>query len=197
MGPTDKDYREMNLDFILAAAHYVLPPKGKPFTVDDYADIVDLGIKEGFGGDPAGMVEAYLNSVEAMIRAGSFDLLGHPDLVKKNNSGSRLFSEDEDYYRKKIAALAKLMAGTGIPAEVNTGGINRGRIKDCYPSLFFLKLFRKHGVPIVINSDAHRAEDLDGHYEEARQTSLSAGYTESLIFGGRQNGRAVWKAEKL
>jgi histidinol-phosphatase (PHP family) len=197
MGPADRDYREMGLDFIIAAVHYVFPQKGEPFTVDDSAERVERGIKESFDGDPAGMVEAYLNSCEAMIRAGGFDLLAHPDVVKKNNSGNRFFSEEEDYYRKKTALLAELMAGTGVPAEVNTGGMNRGKIRDCYPSHDFLKLFRKYGVPMIINADAHRAEDLGGFYGEARQAMLRAGYTETALFSGRQNGRAIWTTEKL
>ena len=202
MGPADRDFRDMGLDFIIGGLHYVIPPRGEIFTVDDSAEAVDRGIQEGFGGDPMGMVEAYWDTMEAMIRAGGFDVLAHPDLVKKNNtvkggSGNRLFSEDDDSYRRKTAALAALMAGTGVPAEVNTGGINRGKIKDCYPSIGFLKQFREQGVPMVINADAHRAEDLDGHYEEAHKTLLAAGYTETLLFQGRKNGRAAWKSEKL
>ena len=197
IGPADRDYREMGLDFIIGSVHFVIPPRGEPFTVDDSAENVDRGIQEGFGGDPMGMVEAYWNSLEAMIRAGGFDLLGHADLIKKNNAGNRLFSEDTDSYRKRTAAIAALMGSTGLSAEINTGGINRGKIKDCYPSPGFLKLFREHNVPMVINADAHKAEDLDGHYEEARQALLAAGYTETSLFEGRKNGRAVWRKEKL
>jgi histidinol phosphatase-like PHP family hydrolase len=50
---------------------------------------------------------------------------------------------------------------------------------------------------MVINADAHRAEDLDGHYAEARQAMLAAGYTETALFQGRENGRPVWKSERL
>ena len=162
-GPADRDYRDMDLDYIIGAVHYVIPPRGPIFTVDDPAEDVDKGIKEGFGGDPLGMVEAYWNSLEAMIRAGCFDILAHPDLIKKNNlgpdgSGSRMFSEDTDPYRQRSAAIATLMAQAGVPAEINTGGINRGKIKDCYPSPGFLKFFREQGVPMVINADAHCAE---------------------------------------
>jgi len=202
MGPADRDYREMNLDYIIGAVHYVVPARGELFTVDDSAEIVDRGIKESYGGDPLGMVEAYWDSQEAMIRAGGFDVLAHPDLIKKNNSipGSnenRMFSEDENSYKEKTASIAALMAQAGIVAEVNTGGMNRGKTKNCYPSPGFLKLLCAQGVPAVINADAHRAEHLDGHYEEARQFLLAAGYTETLLFGGRENGRAVWRKEKL
>jgi histidinol phosphatase-like PHP family hydrolase len=50
---------------------------------------------------------------------------------------------------------------------------------------------------MVINADAHRPEDLDGHYAEARKTMLSAGYTETVLFEGRKNGRSVWRSEKF
>jgi len=201
-GPADRDFREMGLDFIIGSVHYVIPPKGSPFTVDDTTEAVSRGIREGYGGDPMGMVEAYLNAEIAMIRAGGFDVLGHPDLVKKNNYrpqnlNYRLFSEEEPLYKEKTAIIAALMAKTGIPSEVNTGGISRGKTGDCYPSLPFLALFREQGVPMLINADAHKAEDVDGHYREAIETMLAAGYTETLIFEGRLNSRPIWKKEKL
>jgi len=202
MGPADRDYRELNLDFIIGAVHFVIPPKGEPFTVDDSAKEVDRGIKEGYGGEVMGMLEAYWNSMEAMIRAGGFDVLAHPDVIKKNNvrpDGKRniLFCEDDDYHRRKTAGIAALMSAAGIPAEVNTGGICRGKIKDCYPSVGFLKQFHQHGVPMVINADAHRAEDLDGCYDEARKSLLSVGYTQTVLFAGRKDGRAIWLSEQL
>ena len=197
IGPADRDYHSMDLDFIIGSVHYVIPQRGEPFTVDDSEENVDRGIMESYNGDPLRMVEEYYNSLLAMIRAGGFDLLGHPDLVKKNNSGSRLFSEDEKFYREKTSAIADLMAGEGIPSEINSGGINRGKIKDCYPSLNFLKLFRERGIPMVINADAHRADDLDGHYHEARESLLAAGYAETFLFGGRKNNKPVWISAKL
>ena len=202
IGPADRDFREMGIDFIIGSVHYLVPPHGMIFTVDDKAANVDLGIKEGFGGDPLGMVEAYYNSLEAMILAGGFDLLGHPDLVKNNNlnqdgSGCRLFSEDTDFYQKKISSVAALLSRTGIPAEVNTGGMNRGKINDCYPSPGFLRLLREQGVSMAINADAHRAEHLDGHYTEARKAMLNAGYSETVLFNGKKNGQAVWYNAKL
>jgi len=202
IGPADRDYHEMGLDFIIGAVHYVIPKKGGPFTVDDPEEAVIHNINEIYGGDALGMVEAYWDSQEAIIRAGGFDMLAHPDLVKKHNLGpeglgNRLFSEDETSYRQRTAAIAALMSRTGVPSEINTGGMNRGKTKDCYPSLAFLKLFREQGVPMVITADAHRAEQLGGHYEEARQALLAAGYTETLLFAGRENDRAVWNSEKL
>jgi histidinol-phosphatase (PHP family) len=154
-----------------------------------------------------GMVEAYLDAEEAMIRRGGFDVLGHSDLVKMNNhrkDAGKLFSENSDFYKSRLSSLAKLMAerpldeGAESPVcEINTGGLNRGKINECYPSLGFLKLLRAHNVPVVINSDAHRAIDLDGHYEDAHKTLLEAGDTETALFEGRIADKAVWKPTPL
>ena len=192
-GPADREYHEMGLDFIIGAVHYVIPPKGKPFAVDNVPEKADRSIRECYGGDVMAMLKDYFDSIAAMIRAGGFDMLAHVDLVKKNNSGSRMFSEDDENYRAMAAPLTALTAAAGIPAECNTGGMNRGKINDCYPSLWLLKLFREHGVPMVINADAHNAMDLDGYYREAVETLLLAGYTETALFRGRSNGQAVWE----
>ena len=198
-GPADKEYREMDLDYIIGSVHYVIPQRGEYITVDDSAERVDKLIRDGFGGDPMAMAEVYWNAVAAMISAGGFDLLGHPDLVKRNNAGQeqRLFPEHGDYYLKKTTAIASLLEKADLHAEINTGGLNRGIIKDCYPSPGFLKLLHEHHVPMVINADAHKAEDLDGHYNEAIGALLNAGYTETAIFAGRVSGMAKWKSIKL
>jgi histidinol-phosphatase (PHP family) len=134
-----------------------------------------------------------------MIRAGGFDLVGHMDLVKKNTmlsgGGTRWFNEAD--CAAGMTAAADALAGTGLPAEVNTGGLNRGLIPETYPGPALLTLLRERGVPAVINADAHRKEDLDGHYADAAKALAAAGYGAHLIFQGRKRGRAVWEREPL
>jgi histidinol-phosphatase (PHP family) len=197
MGPGDKDYQDMGLDYIIGSVHYVVPPKGAPFTVDGSPEELEQGVREGWGGDAWGMVNAYWDNLEVMLRAGGLDVLGHPDLIKKNNPRNRWFSEEDGFYRQRTLAAAALASQTGVTPEINTGGMNRKKLSVPYPSLPFLRLFREYGVPMVINADAHRAEDLDGHYREAREALLAAGYTETALFAGRKDGLARWRFEKL
>jgi histidinol-phosphatase (PHP family) len=197
MGPADKDYRDMGLDYIIGSVHFIIPPRGDPFTVDGSPEELEKGIREGWGGDAREAVNAYWDSLEAMLRAGGLDVLGHPDLIKKNNLQNRWFSEEDEFYRQRTAAAAALASRTGVTAEINTGGMNRKKLSVPYPSLPFLTLFRENHVPIVINADAHRREDLDGHYAEAREALLAAGYTGTALFEGRKDGRAQWRIESL
>jgi histidinol-phosphatase (PHP family) len=197
MGPADRDYRDMGLDYIIGSVHFVVPPIGAPFTVDGPPEELEQGIREGWGGDLRAAVNAYWDSLEAMLRAGGLVVLGHADLIKKNNPRNRWFSEADEFYRLRTGAAAALAAQTGVTAEINTGGMNRRKLPVPYPSLPFLRLFREKGVPMVINADAHCPEDLDGHYGEAREALLAAGYTGTALFEGRKDGLAQWRLETL
>jgi histidinol-phosphatase (PHP family) len=75
--------------------------------------------------------------------------------------------------------------------------MNRGRTPDPYPSQVALKLLRERNIPVIVTADAHSAEHLGGHYEEARNVMLNAGYTAALVFAGRKNGKAAWLEEAL
>ena len=197
ISPADKDYQELGLDYIIGSVHYVLPPHGAPFTVDDSLKEVEQGIKTGYSGDVLAMTEDYWDSVESLIMAGGFDILGHPDLLIKNNINNYLFSEDAEPYKKRIAGVAVLAGKSKTTIEVNTGGMNRRKTESPYPSLPLLKLFRENNVPAVINADAHDPDHLDGHYAEARKTLLEAGYRKTLLFEGKENNRPVWLEEEL
>jgi histidinol-phosphatase (PHP family) len=197
MGPSDRDIQELGTDYLIASVHFIVPAAGAPFTVDGPPEELERGIREGFSGDGGALMKSYWDTTAEMIRAGGFDILGHADIVKKNNAGLRFYDAGGDACLRGFAEIARLAGEAGIVAEINTGGINRKKIDETYPSLPFLREFRKHRVPVVITADAHRAEDLDGHYGEACRTLLAAGYTEHHLFEGRRAGKAVWRAEKL
>jgi histidinol-phosphatase (PHP family) len=195
IGPAD--YRGLGLDYIIGSVHYVVPPKGRPFTVDGRPEELEKGIREGFGGDGEALMECYWDTVVNMISAGGFDILGHVDLVKKNNGDGLWFSPEGEAWRRKAAETAGAAKNTGtrIVLEINTGGINRKKISETYPSIPLLRLFREKGVPVTITADAHRAGDLDGNYQAALKALTASGYTEALLFEGRKDGKALWSAE--
>jgi histidinol-phosphatase (PHP family) len=197
-GPTDRDIQDLGIDYIIASVHYVIPPNNAgPFTVDGSMEEMERGVREGFDGDGEAMMEYYWDAVGEMIAAGGFDILGHVDLVKKNNAGGRWYNPEGETYRRRAGEIATAAGMAGVAVEVNTGGINRKKITETYPSLDLLRLFWEHQVPALITADAHHAEDLDGHYQTGREILLAAGYTAHLIFEGKKNGHPLWTAEPL
>jgi histidinol-phosphatase (PHP family) len=195
--PAELRRRLPGLDYIIGSVHYLVPSGGGLFTVDGPLEEAERGFREGFGGDGGAFTGKYWDTVEEMIGKGGFDILGHADLVKKNNGEGRFFDPEDAQYLRRAGKIAESALKAGIALEINTGGINRGRFPETYPSVKIARLFREAGVPALITADAHRAEDLDGHYGIALQTLREAGYREHALFQGRRDGKAVWKREAL
>jgi histidinol-phosphatase (PHP family) len=190
----DDDIKELNLDYTIGSVHYVVPSNGIPlFTVDGQSEEFINGLNEGYGGRGEMLMHSYYDALAEMIAIGGFDILGHADILKKN-------CENKNYWNAEIEAvrqreIAKAAAQANIVVEVNTGGLTRKKINDMYPSLGFLRLFCEYGVPAIITADAHRAEHINGNYDVALQTLINAGYSEHVLFCGKNNGKAVYKKE--
>ena len=191
MSPADKDFQSLGLDYIIGSVHYVFPPAGgEPFTVDDEAAVFEREAARHFSGDGEAVAEAYWDAVEGMISQGGFDILGHLDLIRKNNWQGEYFNPRGERYRRRIRHIAPLAARSGAVIEVNTGGINRGKTTDPYPSLELLALLRGEGARVTIPADAHEPGHLGGRYDTARESLFQAGYTETVEFEGPGRG---WK----
>jgi histidinol-phosphatase (PHP family) len=202
ISPADRDFQELGLDYIIGSIHYVLSPRGEPVTIDGPLEGFEQLVREHFAGDGDRLMRTYWEALREMIRTGGFDILGHADVIKKNNPGETWFSLEGEAYGKELedtAALlgSELRAGRNLTAEINTGGLNRNRTPDTYPSRPLLRLLAAEGVPAAITADAHRASELGGHYDRARENLLAAGYTASAFFEGRRDGRPLWTAEAL
>jgi histidinol-phosphatase (PHP family) len=209
ISPADDDIQTLQLDFIIGSVHCVLPQhfgidwsekflsKKELLCVDGSEEEFQALIACGWNGDAFAIVESYWNAVIEMCRLGKFDVLGHCDLIKKNNSDDKYFSTRDSRYLQYAEKLSCVLAGTGIVVEINTGGINRGKIKECYPSLNILKIFRKKNIPITINADAHSPSHLGGNYDTARRALLEAGYTDFMLYKGRKDGASLWSKSPL
>jgi histidinol-phosphatase (PHP family) len=192
----DRDIKGLDVDYLIGSVHFLIPPRGAPFTVDGPVEELEKGITEGFGGDGEAMMNAYWDTVAEMIALGGIDIVGHLDLVKKSNGG-RWFNTESSAYMQRANEVSRSISTAGLVVEVNTGGINRGYLAETYPSTSILRLLRQHNVPAMISADAHRADDLNGHYQEARQTLLDAGYTSHVLFKGKNNGKSIWCEQPL
>jgi histidinol-phosphatase (PHP family) len=197
----DKDIQDVKPDYLISSVHFLVPPRGAPFTVDGSMEEIEKGITESYAGDGEAMMNAYWDTVIEMVSLGGFDIVGHLDLVKKNNAADRLFNtkavpaKNGQSYSQRVNEVAHAISAAGIVVEVNTGGINRGYISETYPSPAILRLLQQLKIPVMISADAHCAKDLDGNYPLAVQTLHDAGYTSHVLFEGRREGKAVWRKE--
>jgi len=194
--PLDDDIISLNLDYQIGSVHFIFPENGAdPFTVDGSSEEFEKGLQEGFNGDVAALMHSYYDAQLEMIALGGFDILGHADLIKKNTLGKNLWPKESEIIRQREIAFAA--AGAGIVIEVNTGGINRKKINELYPSLEFLRIIHEYEIPVIITSDAHSAKDINGNYDYALQMLKLSGIDEHVILKEKINNKAVWQREKI
>ena len=153
-------YAHLNLDYIIGSIHEVVS-NGVRVPVDHKPELLAAGIANAFGGDAQAFVHAYFAAEREMVSTCDFDVIGHPDLIRKFNGVLRYFDESANWYNEELRHTADAFAASGKLVEVNTGGISRGWIDDAYPSPLFRSLLRERGVRFILSSDAHSAVTID------------------------------------
>jgi histidinol-phosphatase (PHP family) len=191
MSPASAQIRALNLDFTVGSVHFVERlANGELWTADGPAEELEQGVAESFGGDMRKAVEEYYRRMAAMVATAPPDIIGHFDVIKKNNRGGRYFSEQEPWYRSAVGRTLDAVAASACILEINTGGIVRGTSGALYPSLWILSECHRRQIPVMINSDAHLPEQLDGYYGEAVSILREIGFRELTQFG-REGRRRV------
>lgn len=128
----------------------------------------------------------YYKLLRGSAACGLFDIMGHVDLVKK--FGHRPTGNLET----EVEETARTFKKAGVTVEINSSGL-RKPVKEIYPSLDVLKVYRRHDVPITFSSDSHDPNDVGRDYDKAADLARAAGYTEYRVFKGRK----VERLEKL
>jgi histidinol-phosphatase (PHP family) len=184
------DYRAnpLRLDYVIGSVHFLgILPDGSRFTVDGPPEELEAGLLGCFGGDARALVEAYYAAVVAMLKDGPVDLVGHLDLVKKNNAGNRYFDENARWYRDALLGALAAVAASGAVLEVNSGGLARGRCHELYPAPWAIAEANRLGIPVLVTSDCHDPDGLTGAVDIAEAAVREAGYRrQTLPLAGRE-----------
>jgi len=174
---------KFNLDYIIGGVHLIRAYNSQNLWFIDgpKRETYDHGVVHFFNNKIKKAVTCFWEQTFEMIETQKFDIIAHLDKIKMHNQG-RFFKEDEDWYLKLIDHAITLIAKKNLIVEINSRGIYRMRCKDFYPSDYILAKLAKAKVPMVISSDAHRAEELSFYYEEAKLKLQSFGIDTLAVF---------------
>jgi histidinol-phosphatase (PHP family) len=121
----------------------------------------------------------YFDAFAAASASGLFDVMAHPDLVKK--FGFYPEAELSAWYEPAVTALSR----GGMAIEVSTGGL-RKPCGEMYPSPLLLGMCAEAGIPATISSDAHSPEEVGWGYDRAVDALKTAGYDSIVYFRSRE-----------
>lgn len=184
LGPRSPSILELGLDYTIGSVHFITEqPRadGLRWTVDAPPDEFAKGLAEDFGGNARRLVERYYERIGELAERSTPDIIGHFDVVKRNNRGGRYFSEEEGWYRRAAGQALRRIAASGAVLEINTGGIVRGTSGALYPSRWILAECLALKIPIMVNADAHRPQDIDGYFPEAYALLREIGYRAAVM----------------
>ena len=162
-------------DYLIGSVHY-LDCSGEIVTFDRGLSETRAYIDLYFGGNSLAFARQYFETVARLPEKGRFDIIGHFDLITKNNEcGHFLDPSSREYLDLGLAAIHALKGK--IPLfEVNTGAIARGYRTAPYPQLEFLTEFCRLGFGAVLTSDCHDKTFIDCHYAQAEALLREAGF---------------------
>jgi histidinol-phosphatase (PHP family) len=144
--------------------------------IDSTPEIFRAILEEDFGGNIREFVERYYSYLAELLKILEPTILGHLDLIKKNNPDSLYFKESEPWYQRSVRALyptsPQARAHRGGEHGRHRPGQNQGSVSQSLDPL----RTSKRRYPIMINTDAHSPELLDAYIEEARYIVRDAGY---------------------
>lgn len=129
--------------------------------------------------DPDEAFVAYFDLLTQMIGSGLFDIVAHPDAIRKAGFAPSV-SMEETYQ-----TIAVLLREQSMSLEVNSAGIRRNA-GSIYPEPLFLRTCIHEGVTLTLGSDAHTPGDVGRDYKEAFGILESLGVTEIASYEGRR-----------
>jgi histidinol-phosphatase (PHP family) len=181
------------LDYWIGSVHFLGKNKnGDYWTVDYNEKELRKGVEDSFEGNIKKAVETYYKYLEEMVEIYHPTILGHLDLIKKNNGNSNFFNENEKWYRDAVFSLLEKIKKGNTVIELNTGGKYRGYTLDYYPSNWILKEIKDRNIPITVSRDAHDVKSLNYDYEESIRLLTMMGFKNISCFDGEK-----WKELKI
>lgn len=171
---TDK---EMELDYRIGSVHFIDDDKNKNekdyFCIDMSKDNFNETIKH-FGNIKI-VVEKYFDNIIKMANTQKPDIIGHLDLIRKYNLKKEYFTEEEYWYTQKVEETLKHIKKNNCIVEVNTKLMNANNLDAHYPNKNTIKKILEMDIPLILNTDAHLANNLDNFYLETVQELKKVG----------------------
>ena len=164
-------------EYVIGSTHFLDVESPVPMSVDNTEEIFARLCHEYFGDDYYRLAKAYYDLEARVYDRLHCTFVGHFDLVTRFNDSMHVLDETDKRYTIPALEAMEYLVSEDVPFEINCGAVNRGRKKELYPNRFLLKKLSEMGGRILLSSDAHQKELLDGGFDTAVETAIQCGFT--------------------
>jgi len=124
---------------------------------------------------------AYFELVAQSAATGMFDIIGHPDLIKK--FGHRA-SPDHDAVRQAEETMLQAVLKSGAALEISSAGL-RKPVAEIYPHNRIVGRTAALGIPFAFGSDAHSPVEVGHGMDQCLTVLQSFGVNDIAGFKNR------------
>jgi histidinol-phosphatase (PHP family) len=163
-------------DYVIGSTHFVCP-NGEYRFVDDGANGQLETVKKHYGGDWYAFAEDYFRLEANVAVITKCNIVGHFDLVNKNNEGDRFFDTSHPRYRAAAIAALEEILKTQRLFEVNTGAMYRVLRTEQYPQTWLLRELLARGGEVILSSDSHDTASIGYKFAEMAELLKGVGFT--------------------
>ena len=165
-------------DYKIGSVHNICKD-GEYLIVDgSIAELNDI-LNRYYGGEFDLFAKDYFSTVCDVVEKTRADIIGHFDLILKNQERVN-YTPTSRFYSYAEEAVHKLLV-SNKPFEINTGAMARGYRKEPYPDYRILKMIYEGGGSIIFSSDCHEKKWLDFGFEHAQRLALDVGFEKQAI----------------
>jgi histidinol-phosphatase (PHP family) len=159
-------------DFIIGSVHY-----------GDNAEIIFQEYFEGKTMDD--VVFPYFDQIEAAIKTGWFDTIGHLDIPKRYLP-KNLREYDPSRYRERLGPIFSALIAANISFEINTSGIRQAPMASM-PGPAIVKWYvEAGGTLITTGTDSHATQTIGAGLDKTLNMLTLCGITHVGSFSGRK-----------
>lgn len=152
----------LDLDYIHSGNHFLVHDNVLINSVHPSIDLSDKALQKK-------LISEHFNNIRLAIKSGLFDFIAHLDFMR----WSKMVGESD--YKDERMAIIEALGHNHTPYELNSKGYKS--IGEQYPARWMLEELKKRDVPIVINDDAHHANDLGQYFDRAEALLQELNYT--------------------
>lgn len=125
----------------------------------------------------------YFTIIKELLKSKQFDILGHLDVIKV--FGYKPDQEDHERLLSLYEEMIDAIKDSNMVVEMSTAGL-RKPVGELYPSKTLMEKLADHKIPMMINSDAHRPEDVGRDFDQGVLYLKEYGIENIHIFHNRK-----------
>ncbi len=177
------DFKDKNLDYIIGSVHYLYPENAdKPYDFIISPEVFKEVLSKFYQNDIKKLIKDYYRQINLMIESGSVDIVGHLDQVQKFNKNNLFFDEKKDFYMPIVCETLDLISEKKLILEINTRGKLKKQLENFFPSTQIIIEAKKRDITFMLNADAHKPEELNSYFPEAKAYLSNLGINELAVF---------------